>query len=100
MIPRKASLAPAHRCSPPPRRGLPPAGLRKLTRVSANQPWIGPTPLQLDGKQSPGLFANDLRMMAAAGLGLAFNAKPAVRAQADLVIDLVDLREVIPLLPA
>lgn len=44
--------------------------------------------------------ANDLRMMAAAGLGLAFNAKPAVRAQADLVIDLVDLREVIPLLPA
>jgi len=42
---------------------LPPAGLRKLTRVSANQPWIGPTPLQLDGKQSPGLFANDLRMI-------------------------------------
>ncbi|HOA87201.1 MAG: phosphoserine phosphatase SerB [Microbacteriaceae bacterium] len=43
--------------------------------------------------------ANDLRMMAAAGLGLAFNAKPAVRAQADLVIGPVDLREVIPLLP-
>lgn len=43
--------------------------------------------------------ANDLRMMAAAGLGLAFNAKPAVRAQADLVIGAVDLREVIPLLP-
>ncbi|KRA23175.1 phosphoserine phosphatase [Microbacterium sp. Root61] len=43
--------------------------------------------------------ANDLRMMATAGLGLAFNAKPAVRAQADLVIAKVDLREVIPLLP-
>lgn len=43
--------------------------------------------------------ANDLRMMAAAGLGLAFNAKPAVRAQADLVIERVDLAEVIPLLP-
>lgn len=43
--------------------------------------------------------ANDLRMMAAAGLGLAFNAKPAVRAQADLVIAPVDLREIIPLLP-
>lgn len=43
--------------------------------------------------------ANDLRMMAAAGLGLAFNAKPAVRAQADLVIGAVDLREVTPLLP-
>ena len=39
-------------------------------------------------------------MMAAAGLGLAFNAKPAVEAQRgprDRVA--VDLREVIPLLP-
>lgn len=43
--------------------------------------------------------ANDLLMMRAAGLGLAFNAKPAVRAAADLVIDRVDLSEVIPLLP-
>lgn len=43
--------------------------------------------------------ANDLRMMAAAGLGLAFNAKPAVRAEADLVVAKVDLREVIALLP-
>lgn len=43
--------------------------------------------------------ANDLPMLAAAGLGLAFNAKPTVRAQADLVIGPVDLREVIPLLP-
>ncbi|MET0812725.1 MAG: phosphoserine phosphatase SerB [Microbacterium sp.] len=43
--------------------------------------------------------ANDLEMMDAAGLGLAFNAKPAVRARADLVIGPVDLRDVIPLLP-
>ncbi|GAA1844950.1 phosphoserine phosphatase SerB [Microbacterium koreense] len=43
--------------------------------------------------------ANDLRMMATAGLGVAFNAKPAVRAQADVVVERVDLREVIPLLP-
>lgn len=43
--------------------------------------------------------ANDLRMMSVAGLGLAFNAKPAVREQASLVIAPVDLREVIPLLP-
>ncbi len=43
--------------------------------------------------------ANDLRMMAAAGLGLAFNAKPAVRRQASLVIGDVDLGQVIPLLP-
>ncbi|MFG6277786.1 phosphoserine phosphatase SerB [Microbacterium sp. 5K110] len=43
--------------------------------------------------------ANDLRMMAAAGLGIAFNAKPAVRAQADVVVGRVDLAEVIALLP-
>ncbi|MDL9979877.1 phosphoserine phosphatase SerB [Microbacterium candidum] len=43
--------------------------------------------------------ANDLKMMAAAGLGLAFNAKPAVRAQADLVVGPVDLAQVIALLP-
>lgn len=43
--------------------------------------------------------ANDLQMMAAAGLGVAFNAKPAVRASANLVVGPQDLREVIPLLP-
>jgi phosphoserine phosphatase len=43
--------------------------------------------------------ANDLLMMKTAGLGIAFNAKPAVRAQADVVIGAVDLSEVIPLLP-
>jgi phosphoserine phosphatase len=44
--------------------------------------------------------ANDLRMMAVAGLGLAFNAKPAVREAANLVVGPQDLSEVIPLLPA
>lgn len=43
--------------------------------------------------------ANDLTMMAVAGLGLAFNAKPAVRAAASLVVGPQDLAEVIPLLP-
>lgn len=43
--------------------------------------------------------ANDLQMMAVAGLGLAFNAKPAVRAAASLVIGPQDLSEVIALLP-
>lgn len=43
--------------------------------------------------------ANDLRMMAVAGLGLAFNAKPAVREAASLVIGPQDLSEVIALLP-
>ncbi len=43
--------------------------------------------------------ANDLRMLADAALGIAFNAKPVVRAAADVVVDRVDLREIIPLLP-
>ncbi|REJ04429.1 phosphoserine phosphatase SerB [Microbacterium bovistercoris] len=43
--------------------------------------------------------ANDLRMMDVAGLGLAFNAKPAVRAAASLVIGPQNLSEVVPLLP-
>lgn len=43
--------------------------------------------------------ANDLPMLATAELGLAFNAKPAVRAAADLAVGLHDLRAVIPLLP-
>ncbi|MFD6818222.1 phosphoserine phosphatase SerB [Microbacterium sp. NPDC060132] len=43
--------------------------------------------------------ANDLPMMAVAGLGLAFNAKPAVREAASLVVASQDLAEVIPLLP-
>ncbi|MFS0893888.1 phosphoserine phosphatase SerB [Microbacterium sp. 179-I 3D3 NHS] len=43
--------------------------------------------------------ANDLQMMATAGLGLAFNAKPAVREAASLVVARQDLAEVIPLLP-
>jgi len=43
--------------------------------------------------------ANDLEMMATAGLGLAFNAKPAVRRRADLVVGPVDLAQVVALLP-
>ncbi|MBV0894841.1 phosphoserine phosphatase SerB [Microbacterium sp. NC79] len=43
--------------------------------------------------------ANDLQMMGVADLGLAFNAKPKVREQASLVVDRIDLREILPLIP-
>lgn len=42
--------------------------------------------------------ANDLDMLATAGLGVAFNAKPLVRQTAQVVIERQDLRELIPLL--
>jgi phosphoserine phosphatase len=41
--------------------------------------------------------ANDLQMMSSAALGVAFNAKPIVRDQANLVVELVDLSDLIPL---
>lgn len=61
--------------------------------------WASEAGVPLTRTIAIGDGANDLRMMAAAGLGLAFNAKPAVRLRADLVVGPVDLREVIPLLP-
>jgi phosphoserine phosphatase len=61
--------------------------------------WASEHGIPLSRTLAIGDGANDLAMLATAGLGLAFNAKPAVRAAAPLVIGRVDLREVIPLLP-
>lgn len=68
-------------------------------KAAALREWALDAGLPLARTIALGDGANDLGMMAAAGLGVAFNAKPAVRAQADLVIGPVDLRELIPLLP-
>jgi len=68
-------------------------------KASALREWAAERGIPLSRTIAVGDGANDLRMMAAAGLGVAFNAKPAVRAQADLVVEPVDLRELIPLLP-
>ena len=61
--------------------------------------WAAERDVPMQRTLAIGDGANDLKMIAAAGLGLAFNAKPRVRAEAPLVIGPVDLREVIPLLP-
>ena len=42
--------------------------------------------------------ANDLAMMAVAGLSVAFNAKPRVKEEADHVIDVPDLSQLLPVL--
>ncbi len=70
-----------------------------VTKAASLREWASSYGVPTRRTIAIGDGANDLQMMAAAGLGLAFNAKPAVRAQADLVIGAVDLREVIPLLP-
>ncbi|KZE90769.1 phosphoserine phosphatase SerB [Microbacterium sp. TNHR37B] len=68
-------------------------------KAEALTDWARERSIPLARTVAIGDGANDLMMMRVAGLGLAFNAKPAVRARADLVIERVDLREVIPLLP-
>lgn len=69
------------------------------TKAASLREWAAERAVPLIRTIAVGDGANDLRMMAAAGLGVAFNAKPAVRRQADLVVGPVDLRELIPLLP-
>lgn len=44
--------------------------------------------------------ANDLDMLAAAGLGIAFNAKPVVRSQADAALTSPSLADALPLIDA
>lgn len=53
--------------------------------------WSAEAGIGLDATMAIGDGANDLDMMAAAALGVAFNAKPAVRAAADAQINLPNL---------
>lgn len=68
-------------------------------KASSLRAWAAEASVPLSRTIAIGDGANDLKMMDAAGLGIAFNAKPAVRAQADVVVGPVDLSEVIALLP-
>lgn len=63
-----------------------------LTRLAAT------SGVEMDRTVAIGDGANDLRMMAAAQLGIAFCAKPTVREQADVAVDERDLRRVLDLL--
>jgi phosphoserine phosphatase len=68
-------------------------------KAAALREWAEDAGVPLARTIAIGDGANDLKMMAAAGLGVAFNAKPAVRQRADLIVGPVDLAEVIALLP-
>jgi phosphoserine phosphatase len=68
-------------------------------KAAALREWAAERDVPIARTIAIGDGANDLEMMAVAGLGVAFNAKPAVRARADLVVGPVDLTEVIALLP-
>jgi len=67
-------------------------------KAIALREWAKQYSLGLSQTIAIGDGANDLRMMAVAGLSVAFNAKPQVRRAADLVVDNCDLSQVLPLL--
>ena len=60
--------------------------------------WARADEIPLPRTVAVGDGANDLEMMKVAGLAVAFNAKPRVKREADVVIDVLDLSQVLPLL--
>jgi phosphoserine phosphatase len=70
----------------------------KSVKAESLREWAELSGISISLTIAVGDGANDLEMMATAGLGVAFNAKPIVRAQADVVIEKQDLRELLPLL--
>jgi phosphoserine phosphatase len=64
----------------------------------ALEEWAGECGVPHDRVVAVGDGANDLLMMDAAGLSVAFNAKPRVRSHADVIMDVCDLSQVLPLL--
>ena len=70
----------------------------RAVKAESLKEWAEASGIDLAQTVAVGDGANDLDMLAAAALGVAFNAKPIVREQADIVIEKQDLRELIPVL--
>ncbi|GAA1843283.1 phosphoserine phosphatase SerB [Agromyces salentinus] len=67
-------------------------------KALALEEWAGAASVPVRFTVAVGDGANDLRMLARAGLGVAFCAKPVVREQADVAITTPDLSQVLALL--
>jgi len=67
-------------------------------KAEALREWAAADQVNIRQTVAVGDGANDLEMMAVAGLSVAFNAKPRVKEEADVVIDVCDLSQVLPLL--
>ncbi|MEB7448099.1 phosphoserine phosphatase SerB [Arthrobacter koreensis] len=63
----------------------------RAVKARSLREWAGELDIRLDQTIAVGDGANDLDMLAAAALGVAFNAKPAVQAAADAVLNLPSL---------
>lgn len=70
----------------------------KPAKATALLEWAQSSNIDMEDTVAIGDGANDLDMMAAAGLSIGFNAKPRVRAAADLLIDSGDLSDAISLI--
>ncbi|WP_345764727.1 phosphoserine phosphatase SerB [Diaminobutyricibacter sp. McL0608] len=67
-------------------------------KADALREWAAAAGIPLSRTVAVGDGANDLRMMAVAALSVAFNAKPRVRDEANVVVDRQDLSQVLGLL--
>ena len=67
-------------------------------KAAALRAWAEDAGIPIERTIAVGDGANDLEMMDVAALAVAFNAKPRVRAAADVAIDRQDLSQVLPLL--
>ncbi|QWL28078.1 phosphoserine phosphatase SerB [Rathayibacter toxicus] len=67
-------------------------------KATALREWAAESAVPAGGTIAVGDGANDLEMMTAADLSVAFNAKPLVRDHADLVIHGNDLSQLLPVL--
>lgn len=70
----------------------------RTAKADALREWSAESGIALENTVAVGDGANDLEMLALANLGVAFNAKPIVREQADLVIEVHDLSALIAVL--
>jgi phosphoserine phosphatase len=68
-------------------------------KADALMEWAGETRTPLCNTIAIGDGANDLKMMAIAGLSVAFNAKPIVAQQADMSLNIQDLSLILEHLP-
>ncbi|MGT2846275.1 phosphoserine phosphatase SerB [Streptococcus massiliensis] len=70
----------------------------KEVKKAMLEKWARENGLDMSATVAVGDGANDLLMIKAAGLGIAFNAKPLVREQAPYRIDVPDLTQVLEIL--
>lgn len=68
------------------------------SKATSLERWAAASHISLARTVAVGDGANDLRMLERAALGIAFCAKPVVRAQADIAIDRPDLSAVLAVL--